>query len=54
MSFLFDVDDTIAGFDFDPNGEKAAAIDYSVIYLISDIDTNNCDFFMKMEAEGGT
>ena len=44
--------DNIASLDFNPNGENVATIDRDGICLISDVNTNNCLFHVKMWGSG--
>lgn len=49
------LDNFISGFDFDPNGEKMATITQYGECLISDVHTNDCNFYLSLEmsnAEG--
>ena len=41
--------DVITSLDFSPSGELAATIDYNGVCLISDINTDNYIFHLKLE-----
>ena len=47
------IGDIVTSSDFNPNGEKAATIDYSGVCLISDIDSNIKSFHLNMGARQG-
>lgn len=44
----------ISSRDFDPSGENLAAFDGSDQLVISDVDTNNCSFNMKIGVGEGS
>ncbi len=41
----------IAGFDFNPAGESFATIDSYGMCLISDVNTNNCEFHLQVGSQ---
>ena len=47
------LDNWIAGLDFNPNGELAATIDYYGTCLISDVNTDSYRFHLAMEMTKG-
>ena len=60
---IYSIENFIAGFEFDPTGEVMATIDRYGVCLISDVNTNICNYDlhlnmdikmdMRMENEGG-
>ncbi len=42
----------VAGFDFNPAGDSIATIDASGVCLISDVNTNNYGFHLKVAGYG--
>ena len=47
------LDNFISSFDFNPTGETAANIDLYGTCLISDVNTDNYSFHLKMEKKRG-
>lgn len=42
------IDNWMSGLDFDPNGELIAMIDMYGVFVISDVNTNDCNFWLHM------
>ena len=45
------LDNAISGLDFDPSGTMTASIDHTNVCLISDINTNDYSFHLKMGSD---
>lgn len=43
----------LPGLDFDPNGETIAAMDRNEVLVVSDMDTSNVDFHLKIGEKWG-
>lgn len=48
LQLTLHLDNAIAGLDFNPNGELVATIDSYGVCMISDVNTDNCNFHLVM------